>query len=174
MPLFHLHICVMMALPLPGSIISCVVILLSLFSSISLGDTGSNLSDHQPLIAIFDYPLCAQLTPPKSSRSGVNNNVRIAWDRVTSELTQAYCEQISYSLPSPPLQAFHCTDPNCTIHRHSLETYCISLCNTLKYSADYPSSVYIYIDTKINKTGCRSSWMSVCIILTIRPIKFVY
>ena len=68
----------MTALPLPGSIISYVVILL---------------------------PLC-------------------------------FPQHISYSLPSPPLQALYCTNPNCTIHRQSLETYCKSLCKTLKDSAE--------------------------------------
>ena len=101
----------------------CSDSLTPLFSTISLCDVGSNLSDHQPLIAVFDYLLSAQLIPPKSPRSSVNNNVSIAWDHVTSEHTQAYCEHISHSLPSPPLQALHCTNPNCTIHRQSLETY---------------------------------------------------
>ena len=114
----------------------CSESLTPLFSTISLCDAGSNLSDHQPLIAVFDYSLGAQLIPPKSPRSSVNNNVSIAWDHVTSEHTQAYCEHISYSLPSPPLQALHCTNPNCTIHRQSLETYCKSLCKTLKDSAE--------------------------------------
>ena len=36
-----------------------------------LFDAGSNLSDHQP---VFDYSLSAQLIPPKSPRSSVNND----------------------------------------------------------------------------------------------------
>ena len=119
-----------------SSWILCTDSLTPLFSTISLCDVGSILSDHQPLIAVFDYSLSAQLILPKSPRSSVNNNVSIAWDHVTSEHTQAYCEHISYFLPSPPLQALHCTNPNCTVHRQSLETYCKSLCKTMKDSAE--------------------------------------
>ena len=40
------------------------------------------------------------------------------------------------SLPVPPLEAFQCAEHNCTIHRQVLESYCKSLCNTLKVSAE--------------------------------------
>ena len=56
--------------------------------------------------------------------------------RVTSEHVSVCCERNASSLPVPPLEAFQCADHNCTIHRQVLESYCKSLCNTLKVSAE--------------------------------------
>lgn len=112
----------------------CSDSLVALFSYVSLCGTGSNISDHIPLIAIFNNPF--SVLPSVSSRSSRSNvNVCITWHRITSDHISMYCECIASSLPDPPLDAFQCTTHNCTIHRQALESFCISLCNTLKVSA---------------------------------------
>ena len=44
-------------------------------------------------------------------------------------------------LPVPPLEAFQCAEHNCTIHCQVLESYCKSLCSTLKVSAELTLSL---------------------------------
>ena len=60
----------------------------------------------------------------------------IAWHRASLDQVSAYCDLVVRSLPVPPTEALCCTNADCTSHLRVLESYCDSLCNTLKVSAE--------------------------------------
>ena len=114
------------------------------FSSISLGGSGLNLSDHQPLVAVFNRSF--NITPNSasvfsssasaSSFSASQSKPSIAWHRASPVQISAYCDLVAHSLPASPIEALCCTNPDCTSHQRVLESYCDSLCNILKVSAE--------------------------------------
>ena len=114
------------------------------FSSISLGGSGSKLSDHQPLVAVFNCSF--NVTPNSasvfsssvsaSSFSASQSQPSIAWHRACPVQISAYCDLVARSLPVSPIEALCCTNPHCISHLHVLESYCNSLCNILKVSAE--------------------------------------
>ena len=114
------------------------------FSSFSLGGSGSNLSDHQPLVAVFNRSF--NLTPNSasvfsssasaSSFSASQSKPSIAWHHASPVQITAYCDLVAHSLLASPTEVLCCTNPDCTSHLRVLESYCDSLCNILKVSAE--------------------------------------
>ena len=112
---------------------------MSSFFSVSLGGSGSNLSDHHPLVAVFNCSF--NVTPNSvsvsvSSSSASQSKPSIAWHCASPDQVSAYCDLVVHSFPSPSTEAFCCTNPHCTSHLCVLKSYCDSLCNTLKVSAE--------------------------------------
>ena len=122
----------------------CSERLVSSLFSVSLGGSGSNLSDHHPLVAVFNCSF--NVTPNSASvsssfasaspSSASQSKPSIAWHRASPDQVSAYCDLVVRSLPAPPTEALRCTNPDCTSHLRVLELYCDSLCNTLKVSAE--------------------------------------
>ena len=90
--------------------------------------SGTNLSDHEPLSAVFNAFFNS--SPFLSSHSFENHHVHITWHKATSDQLSAYCKLVAATLPPLPTEALLYSKPDFTDHFSKLEDYCNSLCNT--------------------------------------------
>ena len=95
------------------------------FTSVQKLDIATNLSDHHPLSCVFDFSVCN--APHSVPLSASQFTPCTAWHKVKDFDIQNFCHMISDSLPALPSDLVSCSDPSCSKHRSTLDSYCSSL-----------------------------------------------
>ena len=103
----------------------------SLVSDISANHSGSNLSDHSPLLFVISAT-CEPYTPPCSPSCSSVSPAKINWSKVTSADADRFCDMVSKHLPSFQQEVATCSIHDCSAHHKALDSYTHSLVSTLE------------------------------------------
>ena len=93
--------------------------------------SGSNLSDHFPLLFKFHVNCLAVFSPPPPPPSSSSSSHRILWSKVSDTTIENYQNLVSKRLPNFPSDIRECSRVGCCHHSKLMDDYAHQLVSTL-------------------------------------------
>ena len=111
-----------------------------LIKEVSCEDSVDNFSDHLPVFCTSNLTCPANTSNNPPFQRSSSSDTRIAWDKITSDHINSYCDCVRENLPSLSNELLSCCDPSCSSHQSLLNETCTQLlqCITNAATASFP------------------------------------